>query len=590
MTKKLTLTFLFLFSVYKIDAHSRDDYNFYLTKCNTLSKNNLDSLAFYAKKLQTSDNQYLHLYGIFQDAQILYFRAQYDSSEVLLNHILKTIVDEPRPKSFFHLPNMGFTTYEEAIKQLKINIYRRFFYLKKNQDLLKEAYHYLLLRSKVVESLKEKNAYYLKNTIQVEKGMAMLKAFIGDYIESKEILFILNQKIQTIDILPTQFTKTQFLAEKANIQMEIAQVYLRLKDQVPMAIDSAEIFLDSAYTCILSYDTNKESVNKHLISYYRNKAIIANFKRDFKKGLKYSDRCIELLPNGQGEESFYYIKALCYSNLNEADSAIHYGKGYLKEFQQKSVSHYYGIYNALAKAYFSLSIYDSAYKYSELSLQGLLENRNQARLMNQELHQDTKTEYENLNQKILEKKNVAKNQLIIVSIVFLMSVGIFVFIIWKRKKQSNSNYEKLYQKYQELKETAERTSKKKTALKDQHKVSILEGLPKIEHSRLFMNKDFDLATLAKLLDSNTSYVSKTINEHIGKTFKEYLLELRMNALLNDLEQNPIIRKYSIDALAEYTGYSNPSAFSRAFKKHVHISPSQYLKETYINLQKKPVQG
>jgi len=56
------------------------------------------------------------------------------------------------------------------------------------------------------------------------------------------------------------------------------------------------------------------------------------------------------------------------------------------------------------------------------------------------------------------------------------------------------------------------------------------------------------------------------------------MELRINYLLKELQENPVTQKYSIEALGKMIGYTNPSAFTRTFKKQMGITPSQYLKQ------------
>ena len=61
------------------------------------------------------------------------------------------------------------------------------------------------------------------------------------------------------------------------------------------------------------------------------------------------------------------------------------------------------------------------------------------------------------------------------------------------------------------------------------------------------------------------------------SFKQYLLELRINYLTERLKTDRKLKKYTIQSLAEEIGYTNASAFTRAFKKHVGVTPSNYIK-------------
>lgn len=114
---------------------------------------------------------------------------------------------------------------------------------------------------------------------------------------------------------------------------------------------------------------------------------------------------------------------------------------------------------------------------------------------------------------------------------------------------------------------------------------ILADLVAFENSTVFLKNDFNLNLLAKLLNTNTSYLSRIINDHKKRTFKQYLIELRINTLIHNMHKNPILRKYSIEVLAESIGYNNASSFTRIFKSHIGESPSSFLNKKYPERKK-----
>jgi YesN/AraC family two-component response regulator len=91
----------------------------------------------------------------------------------------------------------------------------------------------------------------------------------------------------------------------------------------------------------------------------------------------------------------------------------------------------------------------------------------------------------------------------------------------------------------------------------------LEG---IEKSDIFIRNDFDLRFLANHLGKNVSYLSEIINTYKKVSFKQYLFKLRMEYLIEKLQNSVKYNKYSIDAIGKEIGYTNPSSFTRAFKK------------------------
>ena len=92
-----------------------------------------------------------------------------------------------------------------------------------------------------------------------------------------------------------------------------------------------------------------------------------------------------------------------------------------------------------------------------------------------------------------------------------------------------------------------------------------------------MHSEFNINVLAKKLNTNTSYLSYIINTVKNKSFKQYITELKIDFLLEKLKEEKKYRNYTIKSLAEEIGYTNASAFTRAFKKHKGITPSEYIK-------------
>ena len=106
---------------------------------------------------------------------------------------------------------------------------------------------------------------------------------------------------------------------------------------------------------------------------------------------------------------------------------------------------------------------------------------------------------------------------------------------------------------------------------------ILEKLKKLETKHYFLKQNCTLHNTAKKLKTNTSYLSKIINAHLGKNFSAYINELRINYAIIELKQNKRLRAYTIKAIAEELGYKKSGAFSKYFKDATGITPSVYIK-------------
>ncbi len=107
---------------------------------------------------------------------------------------------------------------------------------------------------------------------------------------------------------------------------------------------------------------------------------------------------------------------------------------------------------------------------------------------------------------------------------------------------------------------------------------IINRLEKFENSERFLDKDLDMSTLAQELETNTSYLSVVINTYKGKTFPNYLKDLRVAKAIRMLNADPGLLKFSNQGLAEEFGFKTSESFSKAFYKNTGVYPSKFIKE------------
>lgn len=99
----------------------------------------------------------------------------------------------------------------------------------------------------------------------------------------------------------------------------------------------------------------------------------------------------------------------------------------------------------------------------------------------------------------------------------------------------------------------------------------------MENVEVISKSDFTLGTLAKMIGSNTRYVSWVINNTYNKNFKTLLNEYRIREVCRRMEDTEHFGHLTIQGLYTSMGYSSPSNFLRAFKNVNGMTPSTYLK-------------
>ena len=106
---------------------------------------------------------------------------------------------------------------------------------------------------------------------------------------------------------------------------------------------------------------------------------------------------------------------------------------------------------------------------------------------------------------------------------------------------------------------------------------VLLKLNAFEQQKGYLCTSINLNSLSKILDTNSSYLSKIINHYKGKTFKNYLNDLRIENALEELKNNPQNKKFTIEAIAFDFGFKSAESFSKKFKSAYGMYPSKFMK-------------
>ncbi len=111
---------------------------------------------------------------------------------------------------------------------------------------------------------------------------------------------------------------------------------------------------------------------------------------------------------------------------------------------------------------------------------------------------------------------------------------------------------------------------------DEKASRILDKLEDFEDGDLFVDSKMSLAFLASYLETNTITLSKIINTYKEMNFNDYINGLRVRYIIERIKNEPKFEQYKISYLAEVSGFSSHSIFSKAFKKSTGVTPSQFL--------------
>lgn len=553
--KSFLILILFLFSSLLSSQNFKKD-NFYQKKIDEFKDINTDSLIFYANKLRSSKDSCNYYKAINVEATAYYQKGNLKIAQEKVLFIIDKIKDKDKI----------------CFKKNENTALNRLFWIYKNQNNFQAAFDVLMQRRKVINSLPIKDSYYKANLISLDKDLAIIKKILGLHEEARTILKGMLPKLPALYkglhnddyILKLNTSSTLNLIGESFLESN--------KESTKNYLDSASVYFKKAFEVAKTF--NPPHKNSEVL-YQLRIAEILIAKNNFEEALKIIEINDIISEEFRVKQLINSLKAICFYHLKNNDSTLYYSKQFLKEHSKKSIvkKSVISIYDILANQYFKNKQIDSAYKYSELTiaeLNILNENKNEVNKSNYLYNYNNA---QKLNKLILEKGKNSNNNYILI-LIFIILFGIStVYILLKRNKKASKDLIEIKTEIQEK----PLPQKKEYNIDEKLEKTLLKGINELENTKDYLDPNFSINILAKKLNTNTSYLSYIINKESNQSFKQYITGLRIEYLIKKLIEENKFRNYTIKSLAEEIGYTNASAFTRAFKKYKGITPSDFIK-------------
>jgi AraC-like DNA-binding protein len=389
--------------------------------------------------------------------------------------------------------------------------------------------------------------------------LALLKNNLGFHQEAIALLKEVIITYPSINDVPENTNNNNIVANKASAYNILGESYFALN-----SINNNDKYLDSTLIYYnKAFMEGEKFIPKHKnsLSFYNLRVANVLIKRkQYKKALKLVNT-FDLVKKSQ---DYYFLKSLIFKNLKSSDSSLYYSYKFLNfnNTSPNTEKNKIVVYNILANLYNDNSKIDSAFRYSKLAL-GMLEKLNKSKTAANKTHFLYDFDHiQKLNDSILSNEMNKKNKLIISLLIFVFLFFILMYYLFYKEKKKTIN--------------VKQPQKKDYSIHIEIEEMVLKELKKFELSKDYLDSTFSIHQLAKNLNTNTSYLSSVINEKKGKSYKQYLTELRINYLIKILTTNSKFRKYTVKALGEEIGYTNASSFSRSFKNYLGKTPSDYI--------------
>lgn len=359
---------------------------------------------------------------------------------------------------------------------------------------------------------------------------------------------------------------------------------------------------DEATKCndsILLLSKGSRNSVMYLFNYTFNKGFIAKKRKNYRQALSHLRDALGVIDRNHldtAKRAFPYSEIYSvYDLMGRPDSAL----VYLLKYQQYANKPHLqkDCYKELMKTYAKLGDNANTLRCQEMYFRladSVLNEREFMEIRN--YHQTRVNEEREGHILALEMSIKFRNLIIIASVTALLLLVVIAWLIWRQKRRLHVAYTDLFERNRELLEMQDRLVEQRRLLNPTNRPkpeavvvdrpepddkdvdsSLLDRIIDVfDNTTEYLNPEFSLQTLAKMVESNTKYVSQAINDGLKKNFRtmvnEYRIKEAQRRMLDKSYSN-----YTIHAIAESVGYKSSTNFIASFKKATGITPSIYLK-------------
>ncbi len=466
---------------------------------------------------------------------------------------------------------------------------------KDSGDFQYPAKGYILKGNLFLTNFRLKEA--LENILEAEKYSKKTKNIEQNLLVNRYIGLIKIELGKPQEALPLFLESHNFLKTKKSnyldllfVEWVLSDIYIRL-DKVDTALE----YIDNALQ-------RPKEENPYYIYFEMYKGICCHLKKDFAQSNVFIDKSIHsigLINDPLNLAVCYYYKGenILQNEKNPVKARVYFEK--VDEILLKAKKN-------------SRDLRDNYIRLIEIT-KNQKDDKKQLYYLNRLIEIDNYFEKNNIvlsesinknydtprlfaeKEKLISKIRQEKYLFIGFGCLLFVVLGFSMFSLFKTKKENRlfeERFKQLMQKpiteekpiEKEIIETTEiKEIKTKTIdLPIEIATEILKKLSQFENDKGYLQQNIKQTDFAKQLDSNSSYLSKTINHYKGKNFSQYLNDLRIDFAVKKIRSDKKFRKYTIKAISEEVGFSNPESFSKAFYSKTGLQPSYFIKKIEEN--------
>lgn len=98
----------------------------------------------------------------------------------------------------------------------------------------------------------------------------------------------------------------------------------------------------------------------------------------------------------------------------------------------------------------------------------------------------------------------------------------------------------------------------------------------MEQAKLYLNPELTLSDVVQHTNLSQKVISAVLNQHLGKSFNEFVNEFRVEAVKHKIQENQN-QNLTLTGIAYSCGFNSQATFQRVFKAMTRQTPGQYAK-------------
>lgn len=351
--------------------------------------------------------------------------------------------------------------------------------------------------------------------------------------------------------------------------------------------------ISKTYPYIGKYDEatriNQEGIRyalqRNLVNYYakflNNQGANLMFQGKYQEAIDSLEKALPNLPERHKSLNQFYL-GKSYMAINKKAKALNYFKKVDTAFVKSSTL------MLQSRDAYKFLIQDSKQKQDKVSelyyTKQLLKLDSIHHIQFRNLYKTIINEYDIPN--LVKSKDKKINSILLISILLSLLLLVGFLYYYRLKRVYKKRYDAIVSKNKENNASIEVVKDVKPknivaltiGLDDETIQTILKGLEVFEEEKHYLTNQISLQDAAKIIKTNSKYLSKIINSHKGKTFINYINDLRIDYLVDRIQNDGMYKKYTIKAIAQEGGFINSGTFFKAFQKRTGLKPSYFIKK------------